>query len=211
MILNRIVNCVSGITVVLMCLIHAGQSAAQVAPKKIATVKIKPTKTVVYKTIDNTQLKLHLFEPTDHQTTNQSPAIVFFFGGGWSGGTPKQFYEQSRFLADKGVVCFSADYRVKSRHKVTPVECVADAKSAIRWVRQHAKELGINPNQIVAAGGSAGGHIAACTGVLKGQDEANEDTSISSVPNAMILFNPCLLYTSPSPRDKRQSRMPSSA
>ena len=59
-----------------------------------------------------------------------------------------------------------------------------------------AKELGINPNQIVAAGGSAGGHIAACTGVLKGQDEANEDTSISSVPNAMILFNP-VLDTSP--------------
>ena len=187
----KIVKYICGIAIVLTSLVGAGQTTAQATNKKN-----KPTKEVVYKTIGDTKLKLYVFEPADHKASDQSTAVVFFFGGGWNGGTPKQFYEQSRFLADKGVVCFTADYRVKSRHKVTPVECIADAKSAIRWVRQHAKELGINPNQIVAAGGSAGGHIAACTGVLKGQDAANEDASISSVPNAMILFNP-VLDTSP--------------
>lgn len=166
----------------------------------------KPGRKVTYKTVGETKLKLHVFEPEGHLATNDAPAVVFFFGGGWSGGTPKQFYEQSRHLADRGVVCFCADYRVKSRHGVTPIECVADAKSAIRYVRQHAKELGVNPDQIVAAGGSAGGHIAACTGVIK---ELDEDANVSSVPNAMILFNP-VLDTAPKtgfgPKSFRESR-----
>lgn len=85
-----------------------------------------------------------------------------------------------------------ADYRVKSRHDVTPFECVTDAKSAIRWLRIHADELGIDQNQIVASGGSSGGHIAACTALIKGFDEKNEDLSVSSVPNALVFFNPPL-------------------
>jgi acetyl esterase len=69
---------------------------------------------------------------------------------------------------------------------------VKDGKSAIRWVREHATELGVDPDRIVAAGGSAGGHVAACTGVIEGFEEAGEKTAISSIPNAMILFNPVL-------------------
>src|SRR5439155_17623876 len=56
-----------------------------------------------------------------------------------------------------------------------------------------AGRLGVDPNRIVAAGGSAGGHIAACCGVLKGFDESSEDASISSMPNAMALFNPAVV------------------
>ncbi len=88
------------------------------------------------------------------------------------------------------------DYRVKSRNKTTPFECVKDGKSAIRWVREHAAEFGVDSNRIVASGGSAGGHVAACTGVIEGVEEAGESASISSVPNAMILFNPVLDTTS---------------
>jgi len=117
--------------------------------------KFQPDKKVVYKTVGDVELELHIFEPANHQASDNAPAIVFFFGGGWSGGTPKQFYEQSRFLAEKGMVSISADYRVKSRQKTTPFECVEDGKSAVRWLRSHAKELGINPDQIVAGGGSA--------------------------------------------------------
>ena len=158
----------------------------------VAAADFKPDRQEVYKTVGDVELKLHIFESASHQKTDQSPAIVFFFGGGWNGGTPKQFYEQARFLADAGMVAISAEYRVKSRHKTTPFECVADGKSAIRWVREHANELGVDPDRIVASGGSAGGHVAACTGVMLGHDETTEDSSISSVPNAMILFNPVL-------------------
>ena len=187
MILDKNTRCVCNVAMFLAVLIGFAKAAHLDDAEKFV-----PDKKVVYKTIGDVKLELEIFEPADHKVTDKSPAVVFFYGGNWRAGKTKQFYEQSRFLSERGVVCFCADYRVKSRHNVTPLECVMDAKSAIRWVRQHAKELGVNINQIVAAGGSAGGHIAACTGIIEGQDEPTEDLSVSSVPNAMLLFNPVL-------------------
>jgi acetyl esterase/lipase len=83
-----------------------------------------------------------------------------------------------------------ADYRVKSRQGTTPFECVKDGKSAIRWVRAHARDLGIDPDRIAAGGGSAGGHVAAATATVPGLEEEGEDSSISCRPNALLLFNP---------------------
>ena len=154
--------------------------------------KLKPDSELVYKTVDDVKLKLFCFHPDGYQPTDKRSAIVFFFGGGWNSGTAKQFFEQARFFADRGMVAMSAEYRVKKRNRTTPFECAKDGKSAIRYLRQHAEELGIDPNQIVASGGSAGGHVAACTGVIKDFDETGEDLSVSSIPNAMILFNPVL-------------------
>ncbi|MBB3207423.1 acetyl esterase/lipase [Rhodopirellula rubra] len=153
---------------------------------------IEPDEQVTYKTVGEVELKLDVFRPSEHESTDRVPAIVFFFGGGWNGGSTSQFHEQARHFADLGMMAFSANYRVRSRNKTTPFECVADGKSAIRWVRQHAEELGIDPNKIVASGGSAGGHVAACTGVIEGYDEKGEDLTISSVPNAMVLYNPVI-------------------
>ncbi|MEI6891830.1 MAG: alpha/beta hydrolase [Pontiella sp.] len=152
----------------------------------------KPDRAVVYKTIDGIKLKMQVFEPQDFKTSDQRPAIVFFFGGGWETGSPKQFYQQARAFSDQGLVCFSADYRIKSRNHTTPFESVKDAKSAIRWIRANAAELGIDPDRIVASGGSAGGHIAGATGVIKGMEDETDDLSVSSVPNLMILYNPVL-------------------
>ena len=84
----------------------------------------------------------------------------------------------------------AADYRVKSRHGTSPRECVQDGKSAVRWIRANATRLGIDPDRIVAGGGSAGGHVAAATGTVDGLDEPGEDTSVSAKPNALVLFNP---------------------
>jgi acetyl esterase/lipase len=92
------------------------------------------------------------------------------------------------------MVAILADYRVSSRHQVKVVDCVRDAKSAIRWVRAHAKELGLDPNRIAAAGGSAGGHLAAATATISGFDEPGEDAAVSSRPNALVLFNPVLSF-----------------
>ena len=150
-----------------------------------------PDKTVVYKTVDGVDLKLHVFNPPGHTpTSNPCPAIVFFFGGGWKGGSPSQFYPHCAHLASRGMVALSVEYRVESVHNTSPRECVKDGKSAIRWIRQHAAELGIDPGKIAAGGGSAGGHVAAATGTLESFDESGEDLAISARPNALVLFNP---------------------
>lgn len=165
-------------------------------PKKGVPKKIVPDQITLYKTVGKTKLSMHVFHPPNFQATDKRTAIVFFFGGGWQGGRPQQFYQQSREFAKLGIVCLCAEYRVKRVHGTSPFECVTDGKSAIRWTRQHAKQLGIDPNKIVAAGGSAGGHVAACTGVIQKHEEPAElqgaAAKISSEPNAMILYNPVI-------------------
>lgn len=148
--------------------------------------------TRVYKTSGLTRLKLYLIQPAGHKDGELLPAIIFFHGGGWGGGHASQFIPQCRYLAEHGMVAITAEYRVGNRQGVMPFECVADAKSAIRWVRKHSLELGIDKDRIAAGGGSAGGHMAACTALIKGLDEKDEDLNISSVPNALVLFNAVL-------------------
>lgn len=149
-------------------------------------------RTEVYKTVGDVKLTLSIFEPATGPKTGR-PAIVFFFGGGWTSGSPAQFEQQCRHLAARGMVAITADYRVASRHQVKPVACVADAKSAIRWVRANAARLGVDPRRIAAGGGSAGGHLAAAAATLPGLDEPGEDTRVSAVPDAAVLFNPALM------------------
>ena len=150
------------------------------------------SRTEVYKTIGDVKLKVYIYEPKGHKAGAKRPAIVFFFGGSWRGGTPRQFLEHCRYLASKGMVAITADYRVSSRQGTKPFHCVRDGKSAVRWIRQNARRLGVDPNRIVSGGGSAGGHVAACTGILPKHDEPGEDDNVSSVPNALVLYNPVI-------------------
>jgi acetyl esterase/lipase len=149
----------------------------------------QPDAVIPYKKIGAVTLNLNIFFPPEHQAEDERPVIVFFFAGGWVGGNAKQFYRQSEYLASRGMVAISADYRIKSIHGTTPRECVMDAKTAIRFVRSQATKLGIDPNKIVAAGGSAGGHIAAATAMLEDYNSADEG-SVSCIPNALVLYNP---------------------
>jgi len=145
----------------------------------------------IYKEVDGHTLNLHIFTPPNHvQDKELKPAIVFYFGGGWVGGTPTQFYPQCQHLARRGMVAISAEYRVKSRHQATPFDCVEDGKSALRWVRAHAKKIGVDPKRIAAGGGSAGGHVAAAVAMVPGLDAEGDDLSVSCMPDALVLFNP---------------------
>lgn len=144
-----------------------------------------------YKSTSKGDLTIHIFRPAT-ATAAARPAIVFFFGGGWQRGTPLQFYPECHELANKGMVAISADYRTAFSHGTSAFEAVADGKSAIRWIRAHAKELGIDPHRITAAGASAGGQVAAAAGIVSGLDEASEDPAVSSRPDALALWYPVI-------------------
>jgi acetyl esterase len=157
--------------------------------------------THVYKSVGGSELRLHVFGTDGPDIIARKPAIVFFFGGGWRGGSVTQFVPQARHFAQRGTVAIVADYRVFSRHGTRPFEAMADAKSAIRWVRAHAAQLGVDSNRIVAAGGSSGGHIALSAAVFDTFDEGREDMTVSSKPNALVLFNPAVDTTHPALRE----------
>ena len=151
-----------------------------------------PPPSLVYKTVGEAKLKAFVYAPAGHQPTEKRPAIVFFFGGGWVGGSPRQFDQHARYLASRGMVAITVEYRTKKSHGVEPFACVADARSAMRWVRANAAKLGIDPGRVAAGGGSAGGHLAAATAFVEGFDDPADDQSVSPKPDALCLFNPVI-------------------
>ncbi len=146
---------------------------------------------VIYKKAGDRELKLTIEKPADWKASDKRPAIVFYFGGGWVGGTPEQFKPQSEYFATRGMVGVRVEYRVIAKgDKGPPVVCCNDAKSAMRWVRVHSAELGVDPQRIAASGGSAGGHLAAFTSIVEGVDDPADDLKVSPRGNALVLFNP---------------------
>lgn len=135
-------------------------------------------------------MNLSIVKPATWKPSDKHPAIVFYNGGGWVKGDSGQFKSQSEYLATRGMVGVCVEYRVTPKDdKGPPVVCCNDAKSAMRWVRSHATELGIDPERIAASGGSAGGHLAAFTSMVEGVDDAADDLKVSPRGNALVLFN----------------------
>jgi acetyl esterase/lipase len=156
-----------------------------------AAARLEPDRKVVYKTVGDRKLHLHAFEPKDG-AKKRRPVFVIIHGGGWTGGEPRKFYTVAEHFARRGMVGISLEYRLMNAKTGTTVfDCVRDGRSAVRYLRQHAAGLGIDPDRIVVSGGSAGGHVAVGTALLQ-FDEPGEDASISSVPNGLVLLNPVI-------------------
>ena len=148
----------------------------------------------LFKKTPQADLTASVYYPHDWKKDDRRPGILFFFGGGFTAGTRHQFVRQCTYLASRGMVAATADYRVHTYHKTTIIECFDDAFSAIRWFRGSATELGIDPDRIAAGGGSAGGTLAAGLGALDGFGGEEDDTGVSPVPNAMVLYNPAFVF-----------------
>jgi len=111
--------------------------------------------------------KLDLYLPTGPDRSDR-PAVVFIHGGGFTGGDKAEYRSASvsADLARAGYVVVSCNYVLgpKTKEGVWP-QNIADCRQAVRWVRGHAKELGVNPDRIAVAGGSAGGYLALMVGL----------------------------------------------
>ncbi|MCK5342217.1 MAG: alpha/beta hydrolase, partial [Candidatus Heimdallarchaeota archaeon] len=141
-----------------------------------------------FKQVGDVALDVFVYFPKNVQKEEKRPALAFFHGGGWECGKPEWGHSQCEHFSSLGMVCFSFEYRLKTQHNVTPLECIADAKSAIRWMREHSDEFGVDTEKIVASGFSAGGHLSACTAMIEKFDEPFENKSVSSSANALMLW-----------------------
>jgi len=154
-----------------------------------------PPQERVFKTTGTGDLKLFYFTTPDWKTSDRRTAVVWIHGGGWTSGTADVFYPAARYFAARGAVSFSISYRLLKADGPTVGDGIEDCKSAIRFIRAHAAEFGIDPQRVVVAGDSAGGHLAACLGTLDGFDAAGDDLKISARANVMVLFNPIVDLT----------------
>lgn len=154
---------------------------------------LSPTREVVYRKVGTRELRLHIFNPGGWKTADQRACFITIHGGGWAGGEPKRMYPFADHYAKRGLVGISAQYRLwNPKTQTTVFDCVRDARSAVRYVRAHAAELGVDPRKVIVSGGSAGGHLAVATAMFDRVDEAGEDASVSPVPNALVLLFPVI-------------------
>jgi acetyl esterase/lipase len=159
--------------------------------------KIKPTRKIVYKKFGESELSLDIFEPKDLKPGDKRACFISIHGGGWTSGSQRSMYPFTAHCAELGMVAVSVQYRLyKPGGPLAVVDCVRDARSAVRYVRAHAADLGIDPQKIVVNGASAGGHLAAATAMFDGVENAGEDLSISCMPQGLVLFSP-VIDTSP--------------
>ncbi len=185
----RLLSACAALVLAASPLAHAQDPAQVDAAAAAAAAHLKPDRIVPYKTVGTTTLTVSIFNPPGHRADRPVAGLVFFHGGGFNIGAPSNFYAQAQYLARRGLVAICVEYRIRSRHQTTQREAIQDAFSAMRWVRRHVAELGIDAKRLGVAGGSAGGYLAAAVTTLSGLDEPGEDTSVSPRADALVLFN----------------------
>jgi acetyl esterase/lipase len=121
---------------------------------------VKATRNMEYGRGGNRTLRLDLFQPESSDAA--APGLIFIHGGGWSGGGKSMYEYYGGVFAQKGYVLASIDYRLSGEAPFPAA--LEDCKCAVRWMRANAGELGVDPDRIAVAGGSAGGHLALLVG-----------------------------------------------
>jgi acetyl esterase/lipase len=151
-----------------------------------ATVYSEPTEVTTYAVTSELDLQMNVFLPDDEREAKGRSAVILYFGGGWRGGTPQQFFPFCEVLRERGMACFVPDYRVSSRQGTDGVDAMEDARSAYRWLADRASDYAVDPERIYAGGGSAGGHLAASLGLIP--DAGGWVPKLAG----LVLFNPAV-------------------
>jgi len=171
------------------------------APDDTAVVSALPGKKFVYKQSGGKPQELEVYFPPDWDAAkSKGPGVILFHGGTWRAGDLDQFRYACHYLASRGLVAATANYRMltKQQRESQPATesykrvCITDAKSAIRWMKEHAAELGIDPQRLIAGGGSAGGHVVLLATLNPGLNDPGDNLKTDTRVAAYLLFNPAL-------------------
>jgi acetyl esterase/lipase len=186
-------------------------AAAAEKPAADGPDKAPAGKTYTYKQSAGKPREMEIYLPPNHAPAKSKvPGLILFHGGGWSGGTLEQFRAACAYFAGRGLVCATAEYQMLGKGQQTKLSegeskkrvCITDAKSAIRWFKQHAGELGIDPDRIITGGGSAGGHVSALATMNPGLNDPADPKDIDTRVVAYLWFNPAF-----SPDDDKDSEV----
>lgn len=164
--------------------------AQQTVTWKELDAKAMHIDSLVYKKPSSTDLFLYYFLPEHIKPKEKYPCIVFIHGGAWTGGAANVFYAYAAYFSKRNITAISIDYRLIKQSTDDITNCIADCKSAIRYIKKNASLLHIDTSKIIVCGESAGGHLAASMELLNGFNDTNDDAKISTKPAALILLNP---------------------
>ena len=127
-------------------------------------------------------LKMTLFVP---RTKEKKPAVLYFPGGGFTSADHEKFLEMRYALACAGYVVAACEYRAVPNKFPALLE---DAKAAVRWMRAHASEFGVDANRIGLLGDSAGGYVVQMAGATNGEKnwDVGDFKEVSSDVQAVV-------------------------
>ena len=145
---------------------------------------------VTYCTMGGVALKMDVYMP---ESVSNAPAVILIHGGAWSWDSKNAsvLADAALSLVEAGMVAVAVDYRLAPAYQFPAM--IEDVKCAVRSIRAHAQKYGVDPNQVAAYGGSAGGHLAALLGVTDGSEgfDVGEYLDQSSRVQAVVdLFGP---------------------
>jgi acetyl esterase/lipase len=154
---------------------------------------------IVYRRVGLRQVKLDVYVPSSPAPVGGRPTVLAIHGGGWRGGSKSGYGRETARLAGYGFVVVSAGYRLSKPDEPSWPDNLDDVREAVRWVRRHADEYGIDSNRIVAMGASAGGHLAALLGTypdgpitpeaqVESRRKSGSETDVSARVQAVIDF-----------------------
>lgn len=146
----------------------SGNYPMAVPAKDSLPVHVKATRNLVYNTLEHTlfgkrELHLDVFQP---KSEGLHPALIMIHGGGWRSGTRYMQVPLAQQLAAKGLVTVPVEYQLSLEAKYPAA--IHNIKAAIRWIKTNAATYQIDTNRIAISGCSAGGHLAALTGLTNG-------------------------------------------
>jgi acetyl esterase/lipase len=166
------------------------KKAATPRPPDVTPLTLEGAETHVFHVTPQGEMRLHVFKPAGWRASDRRPTFVWFFGGGWTGGTPTNSVYWAKIAASWGMVGVAPDYRTKGRHDTPPHASVADARAAVQWVQRHAAELGLDPTTVVVGGNSAGGHVALWTAIKHAPPGSDAKEAPLAPPVALVLTAP---------------------
>ena len=135
---------------------------------------------LVYQRDGDRRARLDIYTPAGARPVRGWPAVLAIHGGGWRGGSKRDYGQMAAALVEHGYVVVAVDYRLSRPGAPSwPANC-DDLRAAVRWLRGHAAGYGVDPDRIAVMGASAGGHLAALLATCP------EGPSSSSMPHPAI-------------------------
>ena len=159
-------------------------------PRKLvpAPEGVEVLRDITFSTVDEQELQLDLYRPK--KASGMLPVVVWVHGGGWKNGSKDRC--PAAWLAAHGFTVASINYRLT--HEAQWPAQIDDCRAAVRWLRENAKTLNLNPDRIGAWGSSAGGHLVALLGTLDPPDSEGTSSQVQAVCD---WFGPTDLLTMP--------------
>lgn len=149
----------------------------------------KVDRDVVYGTVGDLKLLADVYSPAEESKTPR-PVVLMIHGGGWRGGSKTSGVEVTlgNALAGRGYVAISISYRLVRNGADGKLEnqwpaAIDDCRQAVRWIRENAKKLNIDPTKIGAVGDSAGGHLVSLLGTTDAAKPGETSTRVQAVVN----------------------------